>query len=58
MILPITLKEVHICSICETPFEGMGNNPQPVKPSIEQRCCDTCNTLIVVPERLKAFSGA
>ena len=49
--------EMHICSICERPFEGMGNNPQPVMPFEEQRCCDNCNDKIVIWARLKEAYG-
>lgn len=38
------------CSICGKKYEGYGNNAQPVNIG---RCCDNCNTTIVVPRRLQ-----
>lgn len=40
------------CSICGLPSHGYGNNPQPVRPSYDDRCCDTCNTIHVIPARI------
>lgn len=40
------------CSICGTEFEGWGNNPVPLRPEVEDRCCDDCNTRWVVPVRI------
>ena len=40
------------CTICRIDIEGHGNNPSPVKE--EGKCCDTCNSLIVLPHRLRA----
>jgi len=40
------------CTICRIDIQGHGNNPSPVKN--EGRCCDTCNTLVVLPHRLRA----
>lgn len=39
------------CCICGHKFEGWGNNPYPVKE--EGECCDKCNSLYVVPERIR-----
>lgn len=39
-------KEVDkICCICDKPFKGFGNNPDPIKE--KGRCCDSCNGLVV-----------
>lgn len=38
------------CCICGKLFKGYGNNPVPVKPS--GKCCDFCNTNIVIPARI------
>lgn len=38
------------CSICGKKYEGYGNNAQPVN---DGRCCDQCNTLIVIPRRIQ-----
>lgn len=40
-----------ICCICGKEFEGYGNNPYPIKN--EGRCCEECNSQIVIPERLR-----
>ena len=40
------------CSICEEEYTGYGNNPAPVA---EGRCCDYCNTHVVIPVRLSAI---
>lgn len=42
---------IYTCCICGWLTKGYGNNPQPVKP--EGRCCDTCNSMHVIPARLK-----
>lgn len=39
------------CCICGKEFTGFGNNPDPV--CKEGRCCDECNSTVVVPTRLK-----
>lgn len=41
------------CCICGKPFEGFGNNPEPIKSS--GRCCDECNENVVLPERLAIY---
>lgn len=41
--------EVHICSICQKPYQGWGNNADPY----EGRCCDECNQQFVIPARMK-----
>lgn len=38
------------CCICGTIYTGFGNNAEPYK---EGRCCDNCNLVYVIPERLK-----
>ena len=43
--------EVKKCCICGAEFKGWGNNPWPVK--LEGECCDDCNTMKVVPARLR-----
>ncbi|MCI9015927.1 MAG: hypothetical protein HFJ53_02005 [Clostridia bacterium] len=39
-----------ICSICGKHYEGYGNNAQPVN---DGRCCDYCNSTIVIPRRIQ-----
>jgi hypothetical protein len=38
------------CKICKKQFKGFGNNAEPVK---KGKCCNSCNDLYVIPERLK-----
>ena len=40
-----------ICCICGKECKEFGNNPAPVKN--EGKCCDECNSKIVIPARLK-----
>jgi len=44
-----------VCSICHEKFTEYGNNAQPVN---DGRCCDACNSSIVVPIRLKRMYAA
>tara|TARA_B100001094_G_C17639491_1_gene534355 strand:+ start:47 stop:244 length:198 start_codon:yes stop_codon:yes gene_type:complete len=37
------------CSICGDDVLGYGHNPAPVA---EGRCCDVCNTTVVIPTRI------
>lgn len=39
------------CCICGHDFTGDGNNPSPYKDS--GTCCDICNIMFVIPERIK-----
>lgn len=43
-------KEENICCICKKPFEGYGNNAEPV---CSGSCCDKCNIERVIPMRFK-----
>ena len=43
------------CVICHKPFEGYGNNAEPVA---EGRCCDECNTKVVIPARIEEMNKA
>ena len=42
--------EKKICSICGEEYEGWGNNAWPVN---DGTCCDSCNYLFVLPERIR-----
>ncbi len=46
--------EEGICSICGGPYDHYGHNPQPVRDSYDERCCDGCNGTYVIPVRLGA----
>jgi hypothetical protein len=48
-----TTKETKVCSICQQPYSGYGNNAWPVN---DGRCCDDCNSSIVIPARLVEFT--
>lgn len=37
------------CSICGKEYTGWGNNARPVN---NGRCCDECNTKVVIPARM------
>lgn len=39
------------CVICGRVIKGHGNNPEPVKH--HGKCCDWCNTHMVIPARMK-----
>ena len=42
------------CVLCNEEFiGGYGNNPDPVVKEWNARCCNPCNTNIVIPARLK-----
>ena len=42
------------CVLCNEEFiGGYGNNPDPVVKEWSARCCNSCNTNIVIPARLK-----
>ena len=40
----------YICSICGKEGSGYGNNAYPINSG---RCCNECNSMYVIPERLK-----
>lgn len=41
------------CAICGQPYAHFGNNPEPIL-TYEERVCDDCNALHVIPVRLGA----
>lgn len=41
------------CCICGKEIVGWGNNPYPASKKVGDRCCDKCNTEIVIPMRIK-----
>lgn len=44
-------KPKYFCCICGSAITyGMGNNPAPI--AVGGRCCDNCNTSVVIPARL------
>lgn len=40
------------CSICAGLYTGLGNNAQPINAG---RCCNECNTFVVVPTRIRGM---
>lgn len=44
--------ETHICSICRTGYAGFGHNAWPVN---DGRCCDICDSSVVVPSRINTL---
>lgn len=46
------------CCLCGEYFEGHGNNPYPLcdKDDYDSRCCNDCDTLFVIPARMKLLS--
>lgn len=49
------LGEVKTCSICQLPYTGWGNNAWPVN---EGRCCNNCNSAVVIVARLNQITAA
>lgn len=43
-------KQTKICPICGKPYEGYGNNPEPL--NIEGQVCNTCNMEVIIPIRI------
>lgn len=43
--------EKQTCCICRKEFEGYGNNPWPMRPN--GRCCDRCDQMFVIPEKIR-----
>jgi hypothetical protein len=44
--------KVFRCIICRKATNGFGNNAAPVK---DGRCCDDCNSNVVIPTRIAAI---
>jgi len=41
------------CILCGESIEDFGHNPWPLSTDEEDRCCDVCNVLHVVPARIE-----
>jgi len=53
----MTLKDPNlpfVCSLCGELTLGYGNNPEPLRP-YEERCCDLCNQIKVIPARIEGL---
>ena len=46
------------CCFCGKEIVGFGNNPYPLVEDSEVRCCDECNTKVVIPARLAVSASA
>lgn len=44
--------KMQICCFCGQVFYGYGNNPYPADKNPDARCCDVCNSTIVIPARI------
>ena len=53
MIKSSTGKDAFKCSICGGFFYGWGNNPYPVTKGEDDKCCDNCNDMYVIPARIE-----
>ena len=42
------------CSICGDSYYGYGNNADPINAG---RCCNQCNSLVVIPARVRQLRG-
>jgi hypothetical protein len=45
-----------VCCFCGARYYNWGNNPAPLMQDTDEkpnRCCDNCNVIRVIPERLK-----
>ena len=49
-----TGEKVTKCCLCGMPIEGWGNNPAPIRE--RGRCCDDCNSNIIIPLRILALT--
>ena len=44
--------QISKCVLCGDDYRGWGNNPEPVKSFDDGQCCNSCNTMYVIPARL------
>lgn len=40
------------CCLCGKEIRDYGHNPWPLSDNVEDRCCDLCNMLKVIPARI------
>lgn len=43
------------CCICNESIDGFGHNPFPVSKNPKDRCCDDCNTNVVIAMRIMDY---
>ena len=41
------------CCLCGCKFTGLGNNPWPLSENENDRCCNACNEVRVIPARIE-----
>ena len=46
------MKETGKCCLCGGDYDHWGNNPDPLSNLKGDRCCDKCNSDLVIPTRL------
>lgn len=46
------MKKHYVCCFCGQTFNDYGNNPSPIAINPEERCCNECNSEIVIPARM------
>jgi len=51
------MKPKRLCCFCNQPVHGYGHNPDTAPNRLLKmpigRCCDICNVMFVIPERIK-----
>ena len=50
------MSKSQLCVLCDAKFSEWGNNPYPLANS--GKCCNTCNTTRVIPQRLYKLKEA
>ena len=50
-----TMMPENQCILCGGPYSGYGHNPEPIFPMSKGRCCDTCNSTVVIPYRMEGL---
>ena len=45
------------CCLCQSAYEGYGNNPAPLINTVGARCCDACNNVVVFVRVMSHASG-
>lgn len=51
------MTKVKKCCICGCEFTGWGNNPWPVVKDEDSECCNDCDSMYVLPARLRDMFG-
>lgn len=45
------------CCFCREKYTNYGNDIRPLVTSVGNRCCNACNAIIVIPNRLKLWGA-